>query len=329
MPQRGLEPNYPAMEKTSHSTLQLLARHSDWQPDEIEDALQRRVHASVTDWHWLLKMLFLALGFGFLASGILFFFAYNWADIPKMGKIGIAALGVTAPVSLSLLPKLSELLRKSLLATGAFLVGPLFGVLGQIYQTGANAYDLFFAWTLFIIVWALVVDFAPLWLLFVGLLNISIGFYAEQVAGNWDFSFTYMLLFAANGVAVALTYLVPYWKLRPPYPSWLTKAFALAAAGCATVACFTAIMDEDGAITGLYVFITLAVYGLSSWYAIKHQRLFYLVVIAFSLITIGTAIIMQIDDDSGGFFLATLWVVLTTTGSLFYLNRFRKSWSHE
>jgi uncharacterized membrane protein len=317
------------MEKTSHRTLQLLARHSDWQPEEIEDALQRRVHASATDWHWLLRMLFLALGFGFLASGILFFFAYNWADIPKFGKIGIAALGVATPVVLSLLPNLSELLRKSLLTTGAFLVGPLFGVLGQIYQTGANAYDLFFAWTLFIVVWALVVDFAPLWLLFVGLLNISIGLYAEQVAGSWDFPFTYMVLFAVNGLAAVLTHLVPYWKLRPPYPSWLTKVFALAAVGCATVACFTAIMEEGSRVAGLYVLIVAVVFGLTRWYAIKHQKLFYPVIMAFSLITIGTAVIIQIDDDSGGFFLATLWVVLTTTGSLFYLNRFRKSWSHE
>jgi uncharacterized membrane protein len=317
------------MEKTSHRTLQLLARHSDWQPEEIEDALQRRVHASVTDWHWLLRMLFLALGFGFLASGILFFFAYNWAGIPKLGKISIAALGVAVPIALSLLPNLSGLLRKSLLTTGAFLVGPLFGVLGQIYQTGANAYDLFFAWTLFIVIWAIVVDFAPLWLLFVGLLNISIGLYAEQVAGNWDFPFTYMLLFAINGLAAILTFLIPQQKIRPPYPNWLTKVFALAAAGCATVACFTAIVEEDGGIAGLYTLVVVVVYGVTRWYAIIHQKLFYLVVMAFSLIIIGTGLIIQFDDDSGGLLLATFWVVLTTTGSLFYLNRFRKTWSHE
>jgi uncharacterized membrane protein len=274
-------------------------------------------------------MLFLALGFGFLASGILFFFAYNWGDIPKLGKIGIAGLGVTIPVIGSLLPNLSDLLRKSLLTTGAFLVGPLFGVLGQIYQTGANDFDLFFAWALFIIFWALVVDFAPLWLLFVGLVNITISLYAEQIASSWDFSFTCMLLFAVNGLAAVITYLVPNWKIRDAYPSWLTKVFALASAGCATVACFSAVMDNDGGTSGLYVLIVAIAYGLTRWYAVKHKILFYLVVMTFSLIAIGTSVILQIDDNSGGFFLATLWVVITTTGSLFYLNRFRKSWSHE
>lgn len=316
------------MKKISRRTLQLLARHSDWQPEEIDDALHRSVHASMTDWHWLLSMLFLALGFGFLVSGILFFFAYNWADIPKMGKIGIAGLGVAVPAILSLLPKLSELLRKSLLTTSAFLVGPLFGVLGQIYQTGANAYDLFFAWSLFIIVWALVVDFAPLWLLFVGLVNISIALYAEQIAGSWDFSFTFMLLFAVNGVAAALTCLVPHWKLRDSHPDWLTKIFAFAAAGTATAACCNAIAEGE-AVGGLYLVLLLAVYGLTLRYAIQYQRLFYLVIMAFSLIAVGTAVIIQIDDNSGGFLLASIWVILTTTGSLFSLNRFRKSWSHE
>ncbi|WP_020571412.1 DUF2157 domain-containing protein [Neolewinella persica] len=317
------------MNKTNRRILQLLARHSDWQPEEIESALQQRVHASATDWHWLLRMLFLALGFGFLASGILFFFAYNWSEIPKLGKIVIAALGVSAPVLLSLLPNLSDLLRKSFLTTGAFLVGPLFGVLGQIYQTGANAYDLFFAWALFIIIWAIVVDFAPLWLLFVGLLNITVSLYAEQIASGWDFSFTYMLLFALNSLAVVLVHLVPRLSFRKPYPSWLAKVFALAAIGCATVACFSAIMDEGGGLAGLYTLLVAIVYGLTRWYAIKQQELFYLVAMTFSLIVIGTAIIVQIDDNSGGFFLATLWVVGTTIGSIFYLNRYRKIWSHE
>ena len=317
------------MQKTNRRTLQLLARHSDWRPEEIENALQERVHAAATDWHWLLRMLFLALGFGFLASGILFFFAYNWGDIPKFGKIGIAVLGVSMPVILSLLPNLSELLRKCLLTTGAFLVGPLFGVLGQIYQTGANAYDLFFAWALFIIVWAIVVDFAPLWLLFVGLLNITVSLFAEQIASGWDFPFTAMLLFALNSLAVVLVLLVPKLSSRKPYPNWLAKVFALAAIGCATVASFSAIMDNGGGLAGLYTLLVAIVYGLTRWYAIKQKELFYLVAMTFSLIVIGTAVIVQIDDGSGGFFLATFWVMATTIGSIFYLNRFRKTWSHE
>ncbi|MFK8162643.1 MAG: DUF2157 domain-containing protein, partial [Lewinella sp.] len=225
-------------------------------------------------------------------------------------------------------PNLSELLRKSLLTTGAFLVGPLFGVLGQIYQTGANAYDLFFAWAMFITIWAIVIDFAPLWLLFVGLLNITVALYAEQIASGWDFPFTYMLLFGLNGLATVFVHLVPKRWSRKAYPDWLAKVFALGAIGCGTVACFSAVIDEGGGIAGLYVLIVALVYGLARQYAIKQKNLFYLVAMTFSLIVIGTALILKIDNDGGGFFLATFWVLCTTIGSLFYLNRFRKTWSH-
>ena len=43
-----------------------------------------------------------------------------------------------------------------------FLIGTLFAVFGQIYQTGADAYDLFLGWTLFTILWAVAIRFAPL-----------------------------------------------------------------------------------------------------------------------------------------------------------------------
>jgi len=158
------------MTKAPRSVIKLLARHSDWRTEEVDEALKSEVYADKSQWHWLLRLLLLALGLGFLASGILFFFAYNWADIPKFGKLTLAGLAVVITAILALIPSLSELVRKCMVTTAAFLVGPFFGVFGQIYQTGANAYDLFFGWVVFIAIWVIAVDFAPLWLLFVALL---------------------------------------------------------------------------------------------------------------------------------------------------------------
>lgn len=315
------------MEKISRETIRLLARHSDLQAEELDAALQQNTRAASADWHWLLRVLLLALGCGFLASGILFFFAWNWADIPKFGKLGLATAAVAIPVGLSVVPRLSELLRKSLLTTGAFLVGPLFGVFGQIYQTGADAYDLFFAWAAFIAIWVLVADFASLWVLFIGLLNITSWLYAEQVAG-WDTTLTALVLFVLNTVAAAAVVLVPRYTSREAYPVWLVYILTIAAAGCGTVASCSAIMND--AISGLfYLVVVLAVYGLVFRYASLQKQLFYLVTMAFSLIAIGTALIIRISDGSEGFFLATLWVMLATVSGIYFLNHYRKAWSHE
>lgn len=317
------------MLKTSRRTVKLLARHSDWQATEIDEALRDRVQATAAAWSWLLQVLLLALGCGLLACGILFFFAFNWATIPKFGKIALAVVAVVIPVGLALLPLgWSELVRSVLVTTGAFLVGPLFGVFGQIYQTGANTYDLFLAWALFVLVWVAVTDFAPLWLLLLGLLNLTLFFFAEQ-ATNWAPAFTGLLLFALNGLATVLTLAATRFRVgKGAYPFWLTATFALAAIACATFTASSGILAV-GTEGWYYLPIVLLTYGLLAWYAIKHRSLFYLIIMVFSLIIIGTVIIIDFKADYGGFLLVTCWVLLTTMSSIYYLNRYRKIWSHE
>jgi uncharacterized membrane protein len=318
------------MTKVTRSVIKLLARHSDWRAEEVDAALRSEVYAGATRWHWLLRLLLPALGLGFLASGILFFFAYNWADIPKFGKLSLAGLAVTLPAILALVPRLSDPTRKYLVTTAAFLVGPFFGVFGQIYQTGANAYDLFFAWVVFIVVWVIAVDFAPLWLLFVALLNVTLSLYAEQVAGDWSFGAAMMLHFGLNALATVAVLARSYFDPGKAYPKWLPKVLALAAAGCATVACATALfVGYPGENPLVCLPPTLLVYGITASYAFSTRQLYYLVLMAFSVIAIVTALIIGDNGDTGSFFLATFWVMLAVSGSIYSINNLRKKWHHD
>lgn len=318
------------MTKTTRSFIKLLARHSDWRADEVDKALQNEVYADKSQWHWLLRILLLALGLGFLASGILFFFAYNWADIPKFGKLTIAGLAVAVPAILALIPSLSDLVRKCLVTTSAFLVGPFFGVFGQIYQTGANAYDLFFAWVVFTVVWVLAVDFAPLWLLFVVLLNVTLSLYAEQVATDWSYGFTMMLHFGLNVLALVAVLVKDHLNPDNAYPSWLPKVLALGAVSCATIACGGSFLDTFlGESPALYLLPTLAIYGVLTFYSFKAQQAYYLVLMAFSLIAIVTALVIGDNGDAGLFFLAALWVAVAVSGSINAVSNLRKKWRHD
>ena len=318
------------MTKITRIPIKLLARHSDWQPEDIDEALNKHVRADAESWRWLLRMLLPALGIGFIACGVLFFFAYNWADIPKFGKLGIALAAVIIPCFLSLVPSFSALTRKILLTAAAFLVGPLFGVFGQIYQTGANAYDLFFGWTLFVLVWVVVANFAPLWLLFLALLNVSVSLYSEQVASGWSYATLTFILFAVNTLAAAAFLILDQRSESLKYPAWLPKVVALAAACFSINCCCVAIMEMDEKPGDLmYLIPALVTFGLVAWWAIRKHELYYLTLLTLAIIAIVATVIIRFDLDMAGFLMAALWVVGGTTGSTIVLNNFRKAWRHD
>ena len=85
----------------------------------------------------------LAVGVGFTVAGIIFFFAYNWEELPKFAKLGIVEVLLVASVLLATFTHWNKLVKQILLTEATFLIGTLFAVFGQIYQTGADAYDLF------------------------------------------------------------------------------------------------------------------------------------------------------------------------------------------
>ena len=131
------------------------------------------------------------MGVGFTVAGIIFFFAYNWEELPKFAKLGIVEVLLVASVLLATFTHWNKLVKQILLTGATFLIGTLLAVFGQIYQTGADAYDLFLGWTLFTILWAVAIRFAPLWLTFIGLLCTTIWLYNIQIASanSWEMTF--------------------------------------------------------------------------------------------------------------------------------------------
>ena len=113
---------------------------------------------------------------------------YNWEELPKFAKLGIVEVLLVASVLLATFTHWNKLVKQILLTEATFLIGTLFAVFGQIYQTGADAYDLFLGWTLFTILWAVAIRFAPLWLTFIGLLCTTIWLYNIQIASanSWE-----------------------------------------------------------------------------------------------------------------------------------------------
>jgi len=159
----------------------IVSRHSDLNEETAHRLLEKNVFNDADSWKKFLHLFFIVLGVGFTVLGIIFFFAYNWDSLPKFAKMGIVQVLIVTTTLAALFIKSNPTVKKTLLMGASVLVGALFAVHGQIYQTGANAYDLFLAWTFAILIWTLVANFAPLWMLFVALANTTIVLYFNQV----------------------------------------------------------------------------------------------------------------------------------------------------
>ena len=190
------------MKKIHQKDVHIISRHSNLTKDEVGRILKENVYHNKEAWYTFFRYFLISLGVGFTVSGIVFFFAYNWADLHKFAKIGLTEGMLLATVVIVLLVKMNDQIRNIVLTGASVLVGVLFAVFGQIYQTGADAYDFFLAWTLFITLWVCVAHFAPLWLLYLVLINTTLLLYTQQVAQDWSVVFICFFLFSINTTVV-------------------------------------------------------------------------------------------------------------------------------
>ncbi len=132
-------------------------------------------------WQDLSRKLLLFLGAALILSGIIFFFAYNWAKMGKFLKFGLIESGIALSIVFTIYFNPDNIKGKLSLLSASVLVGVFLAVFGQNYQTGADAYSLFSGWAMLIAVWVLVSMFTPMWFLLLFLINLGISLYFFQV----------------------------------------------------------------------------------------------------------------------------------------------------
>lgn len=181
--------------------------HQDGLLSEVAfDAAHRLLRPASVWLTWARRMLLL-FGSTLVLAGVIFFFAYNWAQMGRFLKFLLIEAGIVACIFAASLRGFSRPSGKVLLLSASVLVGVLLAVYGQTYQTGADAYELFIGWAILILGWVLVSEFAALWMLWIILLNTGAILYWQQV-GHPSHSIPYGLLCLAiasfNGIALAL-----------------------------------------------------------------------------------------------------------------------------
>jgi uncharacterized membrane protein len=307
--------------------LRRLAHDGHLSADALDRALALAGHTStLPDWRRFVDILLLLLGAALSLSGVFFFFAYNWADMPRLAKLGLIEGAIVLAVALAAYRGLSSLAGRVALLAAAVLVGALQAVFGQVYQTGADSYLLFLIWALLITGWVAIGGYAPLWLLLLALLNLSLGFYWIQVLGASDTAL-YVALAALNAVWLLAWELAQRRGIAWLSGRWMPRVVALTTILLLVSATIRYIFassfeSERDALLWLapIVYLLYTLFTLFFYYRVLHD-LFMLAAAALGIIIVVTAAGIEVTDFRFEGFLVLSALVVGQTALLVYALR--------
>ena len=95
-----------------------------------------------------------------LASGLIFWIAANWQEQSRLFRLGLIEAALAASVLIACLwPRA----RLAALFCATLVLGGLLAFVGQTYQTGADAWQLFAVWAGLALVWVCLARSDLLW----------------------------------------------------------------------------------------------------------------------------------------------------------------------
>lgn len=284
---------------------------------------------------WAIRALF-ALAIGHILSGIIFFFAFNWNDLSGMTKFAVVSSGIFASLVGWFLAKLDSPAGQALGITATVLVGVMFAVLGQVYQTPAMIYTPFVFWAVLTLPFALASRNLAHWTVWIAIFTVAVSTYANsalRLAGN-DVGANILNIVVSGGFVAALIALDKVIALRMEWAraEWFRVLLVLGAVGFAFFGFVESFWARSA--NGLLWIIALGFIGvLIAYLYFRKPTLATLSLATFGGFTLiaqfGFKLFQGFNDDVGIFFLVFLWLGGLTVGmvALFrlYIQKFKTS----
>ncbi|WP_133471491.1 DUF2157 domain-containing protein [Paraglaciecola marina] len=177
-----------------------------------------KISPSAGQWQNFINTLLLWFGSLTLAFGVIFFVAANWQEVGRMVKFAIVEGAILIAMILNMKFRHKEVIRQATLLIVIILVGALMALFGQTYQTGADPWQLFLNWALLTTPWVLISRFSVIWLIWLGLLNLSISLYYQTFGGYFNIAW---VAFGFNTAALVI------WQGSVSKFSWLNMTWAI------------------------------------------------------------------------------------------------------
>ena len=288
-------------------------------------------------WLGFIDRLLLIVGALSLVAGVFFFFAFNWADMPRLARFATVQGTVVIATALAFVLRLESWGGRVSLLSAALLVGATLGVVGQAYQTGADSWRLFQIWTLLITGWVLISRWNALYAVWMILANTTLILYWQQVIVQ-DYDTLNLLLISLNFVFVLLwDGLEQVVKIDFMRERWHLHLFAAAVIAYTTSFVLDWIFNSGYGTTfqlgNLPVPLYLSVIGLLLAFYTLFQR--DLAMVALSLLSVLVVVVSGVGRvlwdwlvlaPYGYSFLMGIITVGLTAGLTFVLRRLQQRW---
>ena len=141
-----------------------------------------------------IKKFFLLFSVIFLIAGVTSFTAYNWANMSNVEKLAIPSVLIVAGLIAYLFLE-KEIYKNLAIFFSSFMIGTLFAVYGQVYQTGADVWILFRNWAIFLIIPMVATGYYSVMTLFSIVVAIATSFYLDLYLSGAIIPFLSSLIF--------------------------------------------------------------------------------------------------------------------------------------
>ena len=231
------------------------ARQGRIAPGDLRNALE--AGGALPDaqaWRRFLDRLLLFMGTVMLAAALVFFLAYNWQALGRFGKFALAEGLIVAGLAVVWWRGLERLSGQAVLLFSALAAGALLALVGQVYQTGADTFELFAAWAVAIAPWVLLARFPTLWILWLAVVNVACALYFDAFPGALVFfgpERQLWALFFLNTAALAAWEASAAGGLAWLRERWTVRLVATASGAFATAVAIESIFDDRGAAWGV------------------------------------------------------------------------------
>lgn len=289
-------------------------------------------------WRAFAVRLLTAAGVAGLGAGAIFFVAANWRDFAVLGRFGVVEGFFAASVAAALWRPPPHAAGRAALALATLLAGALLALFGQAYQTGADVYELFVAWAVLALPFALAGGSGALWAIWWGIVNVALalvfgwigpGHLLWRIFDRWGADRPMLLLVpcAVNLAAAAGFAALRGTRFAAHAPRGLTRMLAALGFLYGTAAGIAESVSEGASHIAIPAFA--AVSAAVAVAALRAKRdVFPLVLVIGSWIAVSTAFLAHAMHlhDIGTLLAIAAWLVGTSSAAACVLMRWVRHW---
>ena len=290
------------------------------------------------EWRRFASRLALGAGVASLAASLVMFVAANWQSLAVVGRFALAHAALLACAAVAFWRPPPHAIGRAALTLAILVSGALLALYGQAYQTGADLYELFFAWAALTIPFALAAESGASWAAWWCIVNVGLGVFAGTLPfgqGAWGWIDRWhpgtagacLAIAGVDFAAAAGFAALRRTRFAAHSPRWLSRLLLALAFGYGTAASLL-VLGEAGSAGLIAIFAALSI-ATAALALRARSDVFPLALVAGAWITLSTVMIaraLEHGANEAGIFVLAIWVIGTSSATAFALMRWVREW---